>query len=81
MAIDGRTLVEKPADDSAKAYESRGLAVVAQLIIWVPLALFAAFTYWSGTFFGGTLGGVLSLVSTVGTILGLWAWKRMRRRG
>ena len=81
MAIDGRTLADKPLDDATKAYESKGLALVAHLIVWVPLALFAAFTYWSGTFFGGTMGGVVSLVTTVATIAGIWAFKRMRRRG
>lgn len=80
MAIDGRTLNQQPRDDANAAYESKGLSVVAALIIWVPLLLFLWFTYWSGTFFGGMWGGIASVVSTAGMIAGIYAYRRMRRR-
>ncbi len=79
MAIDGRTLNQQPRDAATEAYTSRGVGIVAALIIWVPLGLFAAFTYWSGTFFGGALGGLASLASTVATIAVVYAFRRMRR--
>lgn len=80
MAIDGRTMMqqqEKSAD--AAAYESKGLQVVAHLIVWVPLLLFLWFTYWSGTFFGGVWGGLASVASTAATIGGIYAFRRMKR--
>jgi hypothetical protein len=79
MAIDGRTIMQQPKDAHEAAYESRGLHLVAHLIVWVPLLLFLWFTYWSGTFFGGAWGGIASVVSTAAGIVGWYFWKRMRR--
>ncbi len=81
MAIDGRTFKQQPEKDAGTvAYESKGLSVVAALIIWVPLLAFLYFTYWSGTFFGGFWGGIASVVSTAASIAIFWAFKRMRHR-
>lgn len=80
MAIDGRMLVGRPEDEAAKAYNSKGLSLVAALIVVVPLGLFVWFTYWTGTFFGGVWGGIGSVVSTVATVAVVYGFRRMRRR-
>jgi cobalamin synthase len=53
--------------------------VAASLIVIVPLAAVVAFAYWSGTWFGGTTGGVLGVVSMLATFGVLWILKRRRR--
>ncbi|HEY3317630.1 MAG TPA: hypothetical protein VGK50_04340 [Coriobacteriia bacterium] len=81
MAIDGRTLKQQPPDAATEAYNSKGLSLVAALIIWVPLLLFLWFTYWTGTFFGGVLGGLGSVLSTAATIAVVYFLRRARRSG
>lgn len=77
MAIDGRKLVQKPEAD-ASGYESRGVRVAAALIFWVPVALVVAFAYWSGTWIGGTIGGVSSVVSTAAVVFFLWLQRKRK---
>lgn len=83
MAIDGRTLKpQQPQVDAATAaYQSKGVGLVAALIIWVPLGGFLVFTYWTGTFFGGIWGGILSVITTAGSIAGMWFFKKHRQHG
>jgi hypothetical protein len=80
MAFDGRDLIQKPPEDAAvQAYNSKGLDVVAKLIIWIPLALLVWLTYLSGTFFGGIWGGIGSVISTVATIAVVYYLKRLKQ--
>jgi cobalamin synthase len=80
MAIDGRNIASPPPQKrDREVYESTGLKVAAALIVVVPLAAVVAFAYWSGTWFGGTTGGVLSVLSTLATVAVLWMLRRRRR--
>jgi cobalamin synthase len=80
MAIDGRNIASPPPQKrDREVYESTGLTVAASLIVIVPLAAVVAFAYWSGTWFGGTTGGVLGVVSMLATFGVLWILKRRRR--
>lgn len=78
MAIDGRTLVEKPKERDA--YESTWVRGVSHALIWVPLALLVVFAYVSGYWFGGVTGALLSVGSTVLTAVGVWVYRRFFRR-
>ena len=79
MAIDGRTLVKPP--EGPDAYESGWVRVISHALIWVPLGLVVVLAYVSGTWIGGVAGGLFSVVSTVLTALGVWAWRRFFKRG
>jgi hypothetical protein len=78
MAIDGRTLVKPPEEPDA--YESAWVRVISHALIWAPLGLVVVLAYVSGTWIGGVAGGVFSVVSTVLTALGIWAWRRFFKR-
>jgi Flp pilus assembly protein TadB len=78
MGIDGRTLAKKPEDTDA--YTSSGVGLLAHALVWVPLLLVIWFAYVSGTWIGGTWGGVLSVVSTLATVGLIWVWNKVRRR-
>jgi hypothetical protein len=78
MAIDGRTLLEKPKENDA--YESAWVRAVSHALIWVPLSLLVVLAYVSGYWFDGVRGGVLSVISTVLTGLGVWVYRRFFRR-
>jgi hypothetical protein len=80
MSIDGRRIAEADKPLMPDPYAARGVGVAANLIVWVPLAAFVLFTYWSGTFFGGAAGGMLSVASTAGMIGVLYLLKRAKRR-
>jgi Flp pilus assembly protein TadB len=79
MAIDGRTLVKRP-DGESDAYESAWVKAVSHALIWVPLGLIVVLAYVSGTWIGGTVGGVVSVASAVLTGLGVWVWRRFFKR-
>lgn len=77
-ARDGRRVSGRPG--TTDAYESPGVRLLSHAIVWVPLAILIWFAYVSGTWMGGVAGGIVSVVSTVLTAAGIWAWRRMRRR-
>lgn len=76
MAIDGRNIGKAP--QKPDEYDSPGVRIAAGAIFWVPVALVIAFAYWSGTWIGGTVGGLLSLVSTAATIFVLWLMRKRK---
>jgi hypothetical protein len=78
MAIDGRTLREKPEEKDA--YESAWVRAVSYALIWVPLALLVVLAYVSGYWLDGVRGGLWSVGSTVLTALGVWVYRRFFRR-
>jgi uncharacterized membrane protein YkgB len=78
MAIDGRQIGRPPEEKDA--YQSVGLRVVAALVVVVPALALVVLVYFIGTWTGGVLGGVLSVVSTILTVGVLWVLKRRRRR-
>lgn len=81
MAIDGRTIHAQASEPKrADAYESVWVRVVSAALIWVPLALVVWFAYVSGTWMGGPIAGVLSVVSTAASAAVLWLFLRARRR-
>jgi hypothetical protein len=91
MAIDGRDIARQrlereaggpvgPPAGTNDAYESRGVRVISHLIIWIPVGIVVILAYWTGTWMGGPIMGVLSLVSTAATIGGLWLWSKARKR-
>ena len=77
MAIDGSKIGKPPVKKDG--YESPAVRFAAAAIFWVPVALIAAFAYWSGSWIGGWVGGVISVVSTLMTIGVLWLFKSRRR--
>jgi hypothetical protein len=78
MAIDGRNIAKQPKPDDA--YESIGVRIVSQALIWVPLAFFVWFAYVSGTWLGGGwVMGVLSVASAVLTGFVVWLYMKVRR--
>jgi hypothetical protein len=78
MAIDGRDVGKKPAEKDS--YESPTVRIVAGALLWVPIALVLAFAYWSGTWMGGWLWGVINLVSAVAIVFVLWLVRSKRKR-
>lgn len=81
MAIDGRTIHAQASEPKwADAYESVWVRVVSAALIWVPLALVVWFAYVSGTWMGGPIAGVLSVVSTAVSAAVVWLFLRARRR-
>jgi hypothetical protein len=92
MAIDGRDIARaraaaesgQPAPrqpDKSDAFESTGVGLISHAIVWVPVVLVLGFAYVSGTWMGGWLMGVLSLVSTVATVGVVWLFLKVRKRG
>jgi uncharacterized membrane protein YdjX (TVP38/TMEM64 family) len=80
MAIDGRQIGRgDPADAQKDPYDSPGVRIVAALVVVVPLVALLVFAYWSGTWFGGVVGGLLGVVSTFLTFAVLWLLRRRRR--
>jgi hypothetical protein len=91
MAIDGRDIARAraaaesgdapgPHSKGADAYESPLVRVLSHALVWVPIALIVWFAYVSGTWIGGWLGGVVSVLSAVATVGGLWLWTKTRKR-
>jgi len=78
MAIDGRTLVNKPEEPDA--YESAWVRVVSAALIWVPLALVVVVAYVTGSWVGGVPAGLFSVGGTVLTALGIWVYRRITKR-
>lgn len=86
MAIDGRD-IKRNAEAAHKrndAFESGGVKLAAALIVYVPLALLLAMTYWMGTWkmmgmSGGVTGGLISVLSTAGTVALIWSWRKHHR--
>jgi hypothetical protein len=78
MAIDGRDWAQ-PGDGRRRDDTPWTIKMLAKAAFFVPLALLVWLTYWSGTFFGGVTGGVLSVVSTAATVAFVWFIRRNRR--
>jgi len=78
MAIDGRDIARGKRDKDA--YDSPGTRFVASAIVVVPVLALVVGSYWIGTWTGGTLGGVLGVLSTALTVGVLWLLARRRRR-
>lgn len=78
MSIDGRNLNQPPPTER-DGYDSPGVRIFAAALFWVPVALLVAFAYWSGTWLGGWVAGVLNVVGTIAAILVLWLLRRRRR--
>ena len=78
MAIDGRDWVQ-PRESHGRDDTPWTIKILAKAAFFIPLALLVWLTYWSGTFFGGVTGGVLSVISTAGTILFIWFIRRGRK--
>jgi hypothetical protein len=79
MAIDGRSLKDpdkRPQREEAGVW----LTMLAWAAVLVPFALLVWGTYVIGTWTGGTIGGVLSVVTTVIIGLVIWGYRRSRRR-
>ena len=92
MAIDGRDIAraraagEQGRPVAAKperndAYESPAVGLVSHALVWVPVVLVLGFAYVSGTWIGGWTMGLLSVVSTVGTVGVVWLFLKVRKRG
>ena len=84
MPIDGRDIVragEPPAHGAAAPRDHAPVqTTLAWAIVVVPLAIVAWLTYLTGTWMGGgVLGGLLSVVVTLGMVIGAWALNRNRR--
>jgi hypothetical protein len=90
MAIDGRDIARARAaaeqgrvsatPGKTDAYESLGVRIFSQALIWVPAALIVWFAYVSGTWMGGWVMGVVSVVSSIATVGVLWLWYKVRKR-
>ena len=88
MAIDGRDIARqrRQADSpDVDAYDHPVAKTVAFMIVAVPLALVVAFAFWAGTWdvaglHGGVMGGVVSVLLTVGTIGWFWLARRRKSR-
>lgn len=87
MAIDGRDIKRRTeaAGKQPDAFQSGGVKFAAALIVYVPLALLLALTYWVGTFKmlgmgGGVGGGLISVLSTAATVAVIWFWRKNHRR-
>ena len=78
VAIDGRTIGKEP--EKTDAYESVWVRLVSHALIWIPLALLVWVAYVTGSWIGGPWAGVASVVSTVATAGGVWAYRRYFRR-
>jgi Flp pilus assembly protein TadB len=78
MAIDGRTISQKPKEPDA--YESSSVRVIAAALIWVPIAVVVWFAYVSGTWMGGWTMGLVSVASTIATVGVLWLFAKRRRK-
>jgi len=78
MAIDGRTISKQAKKPDA--YESPVVRFVSHAIVWVPIAVVLWFAYVSGTWTGGWVGGVISVVSAIATVGLVWLFLKSRRR-
>ena len=78
MAIDGRDIGRQAKEQDA--YESFGVLAFSHALIWVPAALVVWFAYVSGTWMGGWIAGVLSVVSAAASFGVLWLYLKVRRR-
>jgi hypothetical protein len=92
MAIDGRDIARARAaaesgqppvrqPDKNDAYESPAIGLLSHALVWVPVALVLWFAYVSGTWIGGWVMGVLSVVSTIATVGVVWLFLKVRKRG
>ena len=79
MAIDGRTLRD-PDKPPAPREGGAWITVLAWAAVLVPFALLVWGTYVIGTWTGGVIGGVLSVVTTVVIGVLIWLFRRSRRR-
>lgn len=78
MAIDGRDIGRDKRDTGPA--EGPGPRIIATLIVVVPAIALVAVVYGIGTWTGGAIGGVLSVVSTALTVAVLWLLARRKRR-
>jgi len=90
VAIDGRDIARARAERDAggpvapsvgprDAYESRGVGIIAQALVWVPVAFVVWLAYVSGTWMGGPLAGVASVASTLLTVVVLWLFMKRKK--
>jgi Flp pilus assembly protein TadB len=78
MAIDGRQIGRPPEEKDLS--QSAGVRIAAVMLVVVPAVAVVVLAYLVGTWTGGVVGGVLSVLSTLLTIAVLWILQRRRRR-
>ncbi len=76
MAIDGRAIGGRQPAERLPEEAGAGIKVLAWLAVLVPLALIVWGTYVIGTWTGGWMGGVASVVTTLISCVGIWWWRR-----
>lgn len=86
MAIDGRDIARLQQEQKTEVdgYDSPVARVMGFVIVAVPLVLLGTASYWVGTwdiagFKGGVVGGVISVVLTLGTVAFIWFAKRGKK--
>jgi hypothetical protein len=77
MAIDGKS-IRDPGKQPEPREDGTWITVLAWAAVLVPFALLVWGTYLIGTWTGGTIGGVLSVASTVAIGIVIWAYRRSR---
>ena len=83
MSIDGREIARRAERDQAvrrSPEASPVITVLAWLAVILPIGGLAWLTYVTGTWMGGgVVGGLLSVATTAGFCVLMWAWRRRRR--
>ena len=80
MAIDGRRIADKETKPAAASHDAPWITALAWAAVIVPLGLLVAGTYVIGTWTGGVIGGVVSVVSTLVLCGAVWGFRRSRRK-
>lgn len=79
MAIDGRDIARPKRERDV--YDHPGARIAGIAIVVVPAIVLLGVVYGIGTWTGGVVGGVLSVLSTAATVGVLWLLARRKRRG